>query len=50
VSEKLEFTGERFLRGASGKIWYEHWHRYHFASKLVTAREVLDVASCQSGL
>ena len=50
MSEKLEFTGERFLRGASGKIWYEHWHRYHFASKLVTAREVLDVASCQSGL
>jgi SAM-dependent methyltransferase len=48
VSDKLEFTGERFLPGASGEIWYEHWHRYHFAAKLVTGREVLDVA-CGAG-
>jgi ubiquinone/menaquinone biosynthesis C-methylase UbiE len=48
VSDKLEFTGERFLPGASGEIWYEHWHRYHFAAKLVAGREVLDVA-CGAG-
>ena len=48
MSDKLEFTGERFLPGASGEIWYEHWHRYHFAAKLVAAREVLDVA-CGAG-
>jgi hypothetical protein len=48
VSGKLEFTGERFLPGASGEIWYEHWHRYHFAAKLVAGRRVLDVA-CGAG-
>jgi SAM-dependent methyltransferase len=48
VSDKLQFTGERFLPGASGEIWYEHWHRYHFAAKLVAGREVLDVA-CGAG-
>lgn len=48
VSEKLEFTGERFLPGASGEIWYEHWHRYHFAAKLVSGMRVLDVA-CGEG-
>ena len=48
MSDKLEFTGERFLPGASGEIWYEHWHRYHFAAKLVGGREVLDVA-CGAG-
>jgi SAM-dependent methyltransferase len=48
VSDKLEFTGERFLPGASGEIWYEHWHRYHFAAKLVAGSEVLDVA-CGAG-
>lgn len=48
MSDKLEFTGERFLPGASGEIWYEHWHRYHFAAKLVAGSEVLDVA-CGAG-
>jgi SAM-dependent methyltransferase len=48
VNDELEFTGERFLPGASGEIWYEHWHRYHFAAKLVAEREVLDVA-CGAG-
>ena len=48
MSDKLEFTGERFLPGASGEIWYEHWHRYHFAAKLVAGRTVLDVA-CGAG-
>ena len=31
----LEFTGERFIPGVPGEIWYEHWHRYHFAASLV---------------
>ena len=44
----LEFTGERFIPGAAGEIWYEHWHRYHFAAPLVAGREVLDVA-CGEG-
>jgi len=48
VSRQLKFTGERFLPGACGEIWYEHWHRYHFAAKLVAARAVLDVA-CGTG-
>jgi len=44
----LEFTGERFVPGAAGEIWYEHWHRYHFAAALVGGRDVLDVA-CGEG-
>jgi 2-polyprenyl-3-methyl-5-hydroxy-6-metoxy-1,4-benzoquinol methylase len=48
VNEHSEFTGERFLPGAPGEIWYEHWHRYHFAAKLVSGKRVLDVA-CGAG-
>ena len=48
MSDQLSFTGERFLPGASGEIWYEHWHRYHFAAKLIAGDEVLDVA-CGAG-
>jgi SAM-dependent methyltransferase len=48
VSDPLKFTGERFLPGTFGEIWYEHWHRYHFAAELVAGREVLDIA-CGSG-
>src|SRR5581483_11909615 len=44
----LEFTGERFVPGTPGEIWYEHWHRYHFALPLVQGSRVLDVA-CGSG-
>jgi ubiquinone/menaquinone biosynthesis C-methylase UbiE len=44
----LVFTGERFVPGAAGEIWYEHWHRYHFALPLVHEARVLDVA-CGSG-
>ena len=47
-SDELEFTGERFVPGTAGEIWYEHWHRYHFAAPLVTGAEVLDVA-CGAG-
>jgi ubiquinone/menaquinone biosynthesis C-methylase UbiE len=48
MSNELEFTGERFVPGAAGEIWYEHWHRYHFAARLVAGRDVLDVA-CGEG-
>jgi SAM-dependent methyltransferase len=48
MSEPLEFTGERFVPGARGEIWYEHWHRYHFAARLVAGRETMDVA-CGAG-
>jgi ubiquinone/menaquinone biosynthesis C-methylase UbiE len=48
MSDPEDFTGERFVPGARGEIWYEHWHRYHFAAHLVHGAEVLDVA-CGSG-
>ena len=48
MSSALEFTGERFVPGVPGEIWYEHWHRYHFAVPLVRDARVLDVA-CGSG-
>lgn len=48
MSESLEFTGERFVPGVPGEIWYEHWHRYHFVAPLVAGRNVLDVA-CGAG-
>jgi SAM-dependent methyltransferase len=44
----LAFTGERFVPGARGEIWIEHWHRYHFASRFVAGKRVLDVA-CGEG-
>jgi SAM-dependent methyltransferase len=48
VSEELQFTGERFVPGTRGEIWYEHWHRYHFAATLIPGLDVLDVA-CGAG-
>jgi SAM-dependent methyltransferase len=48
MSGTLEFTGERFIPGAPGEIWYEHWHRYHFAAPIVAGRKVLDIA-CGAG-
>lgn len=48
MSDALPFTGERFVPGAAGEIWYEHWHRYHFALPLVAGRDVLDIA-CGAG-
>jgi SAM-dependent methyltransferase len=44
----LPFTGERFVPGAKGEIWMEHWHRYHFAARWAAGRRVLDVA-CGEG-
>lgn len=48
MNDELKMTGERFVPGAAGEIWYEHWHRYLFASPLVAGREVLDIA-CGEG-
>ena len=48
MSDELPFTGERFIPGAAGEIWYEHWHRYHFVAPLVAGRDVLDIA-CGEG-
>ncbi|HSJ97670.1 MAG TPA: methyltransferase domain-containing protein, partial [Myxococcota bacterium] len=48
MSEPLAFTGERFVPGARGEIWLEHWHRYHFAARWAAGRRVLDVA-CGEG-
>jgi ubiquinone/menaquinone biosynthesis C-methylase UbiE len=45
---ELPFTGERFVPGTKGEIWIEHWHRYHFASRWVAGKRVLDVA-CGEG-
>jgi len=44
----LPFTGERFVPGARGEIWVEHWHRYHFAARWAAGKRVLDVA-CGAG-
>ena len=41
---ELAFTGERFVPGAKGEIWIEHWHRYHFAARWCAGKRVLDVA------
>jgi ubiquinone/menaquinone biosynthesis C-methylase UbiE len=48
MCNELKFTGERFVPGAAGEIWYEHWHRHHFAAALVAGRDVLDV-DCGEG-
>jgi len=42
---KIEFTGERFTPECEREIWYEHYHRYAFAKRLVANKHVLDVAS-----
>jgi ubiquinone/menaquinone biosynthesis C-methylase UbiE len=39
---------ERFTPGLEGQIWYEHWHRYHFAAAFAAGKAVLD-AACGEG-
>jgi ubiquinone/menaquinone biosynthesis C-methylase UbiE len=39
---------ERFVPGDAGEIWYEHWHRYHFALAVAEGRRVVD-AACGEG-
>ncbi len=48
MGDELSFNGERFIPGVPGEIWYEHWHRYHFAAPIVAHRDVLDIA-CGAG-
>ena len=44
----MEFDGERFTPECVREIWYEHFHRYVFASRLVAGQTVLD-AACGEG-
>jgi len=48
VSEEMEFTGERFTPECVREIWYEHLHRYAFASRWCAGTRVLD-AACGEG-
>jgi len=48
LTDKLEFTGERFTPECIREIRYEHVHRYAFARPLVAGRQVLD-AACGEG-
>ena len=48
MSDKLNFTGERFTPDCQREIWYEHFHRYVFAQSLVAGKTVLD-AACGEG-
>jgi SAM-dependent methyltransferase len=48
LADHLEFTGERFTPECTREIWYEHYHRYAFASGLVGGLQVLD-AACGEG-
>lgn len=45
---ELPRTGERMVPGVTGKILYEHLHRYAVACELVHGRRVLDLA-CGEG-
>jgi SAM-dependent methyltransferase len=47
-SPPLPFTGERFTPECVREIWYEHWHRYVFARRVVAGKRVLD-AACGEG-
>lgn len=44
----LEFTGERFTPECVREIFYEHWHRYAWAARMVAGLDVLDCA-CGEG-
>lgn len=48
MTDKLEFTGERFTPECVREIRYEHFHRYAFARDLVAGKRVLD-AACGEG-
>jgi len=47
-NDDLEFTGERFTPECVREIWYEHYHRYAFAKRLVGDKNILD-AACGEG-
>lgn len=44
----MEFTGERYVPTEAGEIRHEHLHRYAWCGRLVTGKEVLDIA-CGEG-
>ena|GEM_PF-728418 len=44
-SQKMDFTGERFVPGMPGNIALEHLHRYHQACEIAGGKVVLDIAS-----
>lgn len=44
----LPFTGERFTPECVREIWYEHMHRYAYASAFCRGKRVLD-AACGEG-
>ena len=46
--KKLTFTGERFTPECVREIWYEHYHRYAFAKRLIAGKTILD-AACGEG-
>jgi SAM-dependent methyltransferase len=48
LTDKLEFTGERFTPECVREIRYEHFHRYAFALQWVKGKAVLD-AACGEG-
>jgi SAM-dependent methyltransferase len=48
MSEKLEFTGERFTPECEREIRYEHLHRYAFAAQWSGGARILD-AACGEG-
>lgn len=47
-SVEEEASPERFDPSFGHHIWYEHWHRYHWASRLAHGKVVADVA-CGEG-
>lgn len=47
-ADALEFTGERFTPECVREIFYEHWHRYAWAARMVAGLDVLDCA-CGEG-
>ena len=48
MSDKLDFTGERFTPECVREIRYEHFHRYAFARHFCEGAQVLD-AACGEG-
>jgi O-antigen biosynthesis protein len=41
----MKFTGERYVPSEQGRIRLEHYHRYAVVQKIVSGKDVLDIAS-----
>ena len=48
IGAMLQTTGERYDLSQTGRIRYEHWHRYRLAARFVEGKDVLDIA-CGEG-